>query len=535
MEINVNMKQITYVTGLWNLDREGRNFEEWYLPAFKQLLALNMNLVVYGAPELEPIVWETRNRDNTVFYTMSLDDIKGYYGPHWDKTQEIRTNPEWVAQAAWMQNSPQYRLEYYNPIVMSKYPMLNDVAIRNPFGSKYFYWIDAGLTRTVDYNLLNSGVLDRTGREPFLFLTYPHEVDTEIHGFERTKMAEYCDVDFVRYVCRGGFFGGNKYMINLMNKAYYDLVRDTIHHGYMGTEESIFTIMHHRNPDMITAFNLGGGGIQPYFEHLRDKPSANRTHLYVLTYNTPKQVEELFKSFQTYDEAFLTDPKIFIIDNSDDPNVEAEYQELCERYRCKRIKLDNVGITGGREHVSRHFAESDADFYWYFEDDMLLGKSGDTTPDPNGFSRWFPELYDTVQTIMRAEKYDFLKLNFQEVFASNTTNTAWHNSPADMRTEAWPDTKMGPPLTKFDHIKSMNGVPYAEGDVFYANWPHIMSRRGNQVIFIENTYVAPAEWYLMAHAYKQWMDGKLKCSVLLGSPVQHQRIHDYDRTKRKEF
>lgn len=527
------MKQITYVTGLWNLHREGRDFNEWYIPAFKKLLELDINLYIYGPKEIEDIVWETRSRDNTVFYPMELEDIKSYYSVHWDKTQEIRNNPEWVAQASWMQNSPQYKLEYYNPIVMSKYPMLHDVSIRNPFGSKYFYWIDAGITRTVDWHLLNSGVMDRTGREPFLFLTYPHEVDTEIHGFERTKMAEYCNTDFVRYVCRGGFFGGNKYTIGLLNKAYYDLVRDTLYNGYMGTEESIFTIMHHQFNDIITAFNLGGGGIQPYFEHLRDKPSVNNTYLYILTYNTPLQVRELIKSMAEYDDMFIKDPKVFLVDNSDDPAVEPEYAAICEEYKWERIKLPNLGITGAREHVAKHFAESDADFYMYFEDDMMFYLGNEL--DPNGFNRRVKELYDSLLMIIRVEKYDFIKFNFQEVYASNSTNTAWHNVGQLTRSKAWPGKKNGPPFTQFDRIKSMNGVPYADGDVFYANWPHVMSKEGNRKIFLENGYLAPSENLVMAHAYELWMEGNLKSAVLLSSPIEHRRIHDYDRAKRKEF
>lgn len=527
------LKQITYVTGLWDLSRDGRSFEEWYLPALEKLISIDAHFYIYGPPELEAWVWERRDPSNTVFHPVSMEDIRVFYDVHWDNTQEIRNNPEWVAQAEWIVNSPQYLLEYYNPIVMSKYAWVNDVAIRNPFGSQFFYWIDAGITNTVDFDLLNSGVLNNTGREPFLFLAYPHTVDTEIHGFPREKMAEYCNCEFVNYVCRGGFFGGNKYMINLMNVMYYDLMRDTLHNGYMGTEESIFTIMHHQHPDMIHVFNLGGGGITPYFQHLKDQPSINNTNLYILTYNTPLQVRELIRSMKEYDEDFLTDPKIYLIDNSDDPAVDPEYNTICEEYDFEHVKLDNLGITGGREWVAKHFEESDADFCIYFEDDMLFYSGEDT--DPNGFNRKFTDLYETLMMIVRYEKYDFIKLNFQEVYAANSTNTAWHNVSERTRNEAWPGVKTGPPLTKFDRIKSMNSVPYADGDVFYANWPHIMSKAGNKKIFIENTYLSPSENLVMAHAYEMWMEGKLKAGVVLGSPIEHQRIHDYDRTKRKEF
>lgn len=524
---------ITYVTGLWNLNREGRDFQEWYIPAFKQLISIDVPFYIYGPKELEEVVWEVRDRSNTVFHLTELEDIKEYYHVHWDLTQEIRQDPNWVAQADWMKNSPQYKLEYYNPIVMSKLPWLNDVSIRNPFKSKYFYWIDAGLTRTVSAELLSNGVLNKTGNEPFLMLSYPHHHDTEIHGFEREAMAKYAGTDFVTYVCRGGFFGGNKFMLNLLNGQYYDLVRSSLRAGYMGTEESIFTILHYRNPDMIHVFNLGGGGIQPYFQHLNDKPQVKDVELYIQTYNTPKQLEALLNAMKSYDEDFLKDPKVFILDNSDDPEVEAEYADICSRWEIERIKRDNPGVTGGRKLVAEEFDKSDADLCIYFEDDMMFYEGDEL--DQSGFRRKIDKLYQTIVAIAKYEKFDFLKFNFEEVFAINTTNTAWHNMSKKSRDVAWPGLKGGPPFTKFNHIKSLNGVPYADGDVFYANWPHVISKEGSKKIFLENKYLSPAEWTVMAHAYELYMEGKLKAGVLLASPIQHNRLFDYDRTKRKEF
>ena len=81
--------------------------------------------------------------------------------------------------------------------------MVNDTAIMNPFNSEYFYWIDGGLTSTVNQGYFNhDNILDRLedytdSIQKITYITYPYDGNNEIHGFERNKMAEYCGVDFV--------------------------------------------------------------------------------------------------------------------------------------------------------------------------------------------------------------------------------------------------------------------------------------------------------------------------------------------------
>ena len=187
------------------------------------------------------------------------------YAPFWDKTQEIRTSDEWVKQAGWLEDSPQYKLEYYNPIVQSKMFMLNDASIFNPFDTEYFYWLDAGITNTVpDGHLRDEPVLDKlheyTTEDEFMFVSFPYHANNEIHGFEYPTINCYANDD-VKYVCRGGLFGGHKKVMSKANAEYYSLLSTTLGDGYMGTEESIFSIMAHLNPYTYRRFDIEENGL----------------------------------------------------------------------------------------------------------------------------------------------------------------------------------------------------------------------------------------------------------------------------------
>jgi len=139
---------LTIVTGLWNINRNGRSFDH-YIEHFKNFLKIPQNLFIYVPKELESLVWEHRSKDNTYVKVMELNDVKTLYSPFWDKTQKIRKDEKWINQAGWLGGSPQASLEWYNPIVQGKMFMLNDASIWNPFDTEYFFWLDAGITNTV--------------------------------------------------------------------------------------------------------------------------------------------------------------------------------------------------------------------------------------------------------------------------------------------------------------------------------------------------------------------------------------------------
>ena len=93
----------TIVTGIWDLNRDSlsegwsRNFDH-YKEKFTDLLKSlpeDVPLIVFVDKNTEDIVWQYRNKNNTIVYHHSKDDFKGNFFPFFEKIQEIRTNPEW--------------------------------------------------------------------------------------------------------------------------------------------------------------------------------------------------------------------------------------------------------------------------------------------------------------------------------------------------------------------------------------------------------------------------------------------------------
>jgi hypothetical protein len=60
-------KDLTIVTGLWNISRPGRSFDH-YIQHFNHFLDIDVNLFIYIPQEYEHLVWAKRSKENTVSF-----------------------------------------------------------------------------------------------------------------------------------------------------------------------------------------------------------------------------------------------------------------------------------------------------------------------------------------------------------------------------------------------------------------------------------------------------------------------------------
>lgn len=551
----------TLVTGLWDIGR-GELSEGWsrpfelYLQKFQELLSIDENMIIFGDEKLREFVFKTRNESNTQFIVRDSSWFKN--NEYFDLIQQIRTNPNWYNLSGWLKDSTQAKLEYYNPLVMSKVFLLNDAKLLDKFNSEKLFWIDAGLVNTVHPGYFyKDKVLDKIGEltNKFLFVCFPYNADNEVHGFEFSEMKRLTN-EVPDLVARGGFFGGDKHTISEINTLYYSILLDTLRRGFMGTEESLFTILMYQYSNLIDYCEIESNGLlYKFFEDVKTnevvvknkgkkikKSKSNKIGLYVITFNSPDQFKTLLKSFSEYDPNFLSKTKKFLLNNSTDLSTTEEYIKLCEKFDFEHIKKDNIGITGGRQFVAEHFNDQeDLGYYYFFEDDMFF-YDGSESICKNGFNRKINDIFNKSLEIIQKEDFDFLKLNFTEFYGSHDKQWAWYNVPQEFRENHWPNNKRLPsqgldpnsPNLEFKNIKSHKGVPYSNGEIYISNWPIVMSKEGNYKCYLETKFQYPYEQTIMSHVYQETVKGKINPGVLLCTPTEHNRFDFYAAELRKE-
>ena len=558
---NITTSSVTLVTGLWNIKRDSlqegwsRSYEH-YLNKLEELLKVDNNLIIYGDESLKEFVDSRRSKHNTSFILRDLDWFIN--NEYYEKIQSIRNRPEWYGQVGWLAESTQAKLELYNPLVMSKVFLLNDACIMDSFNSTHLVWVDAGITNTVHPGYFTHDKVQNKFTNLFdkvSFICFPYQAETEIHGFNLDALNSYAG-NKVSKVARGGIFGGPKGSIADFNNIYYNLLITTLNNGYMGTEESLFSVLLYRHPERFNHFMIEDNGlISKFCEDVKNNTTQKISHtervilpleetkvgLYVIGFNSPAQFEVLIESYLKH-TGFVTKTRNFLINNSTDENTTAEYLRLCDKYNFTHIKKDNLGICGGRQFIAEHFDEQkDLNYYIFLEDDMNLMPQNDNVCI-SGFRRYVDALYEKSLTIINNEGYDFLKLCFSEFYGTNSTQWSWYNVPQHVRSKYFPEktnlpvsgTDPDAPKVIFNNIKTYIDLPYADGDVYYCNWPQFVSRQGNEKMFLKTKWAHPYEQTWMSYIFQETKAGNIRGSVLLLSPVNHHRFAHYDGSLRKE-
>lgn len=416
-------------------------------------------------------------------------------------------------------------------ISISKMFLLNDAKILDRFDSQYMYWLDFDQLMDLNTNKLNKLIVDCDCNDLMICVDNKPGQDpgSESH-----------------LIVNGYFFGGNKRIIGSMNEMYYPIMIDSLETNINLTEHQILTQL--VNEQLVDEhidykFNIISCG-DKYIYGIQTDKNKNinnvKTHLYVLTYNFPHQFEQLIESFSQGDDNFLTQPKKYLLNNSTDRETDHAYDVLCNKFNFEQIKKDNIGICGARQWIAEHFDQSDADYYIFFEDDMMLHNNN--FGSKNGMVTWIQGLYWKTLNIVHSENYDFLKLSFEEVYGNNSVQWAWYNVPDNLRIQYFPEKPKkisrgldpGAPLTKFTHIKQYQDMKYIEGEIYYCNWPMWMNHAGNKKIFLEPKYEHPYEQTWMSLGFQKHRENILKTACLLASPINHNRLHYYKVGERRE-
>ncbi len=273
------------------------------------------------------------------------------------------------------------------------------------------------------------------------------------------------------------------------------------------------------------------------------KSYQKKTDLYILTFNSPTQFERLAENIIEASSDMFEHSDKYVLNNSTDRSTDEKYRKLFKKYNFTEFKKDNIGICGGRQFIADHFSTTSNKYMIFFEDDMQLNclKTKNQTCK-NGFKKYHKNLYKDILRIMNKEGYDFLKLSFTEFYGDNSTQWAWYNVLQDKREEYWPEYSKLPehgldknsPKTVFKNIKSLNGLPYADGEIYYSNWPQIITKEANKKMFLDTRWAHPFEQIWMSHFFQMTKRGELNPAILLLSPIEHDRFDNYDSYLRKE-
>jgi hypothetical protein len=264
---------VTLVTMALDISRDDRNFEEHYIKGLDKLLEVRNPLVVYAPIEYHDYIIRRRKELNVAtsnnrieVRNINLSTLENQY--YFGRISEIISTDKWKNQSDWMEGSV-ICSNYYIPLTLIKNQLLEEVAKQNPMGSERFYWIDSGMFNSfIITEPIGTFDFLKLPKDKFFLTSFPYNTCTEIHGYDINVMTQLIGRK-PDYVCRATLFGGSPEQIIQFNQLYYEYITQSLDQGAIGTEESIFTIVEMKHPELINRFAMQNGDIKNYLNMIR--------------------------------------------------------------------------------------------------------------------------------------------------------------------------------------------------------------------------------------------------------------------------
>jgi len=257
---------ITVVTTLLDLKREHASMGQftrpfkYYTDSLQRLVDQGFPMVIFAPKSVQEVIQVKPHAARVHWVDFDVERLKSYF-PYWERVQEVRTSPVYLAQAkavGYLDNSPQKQQEAYNPLVMSKVMLLRDAARLNPFGSEQLLFIDAAHMCAGNLRPGKMPLFKRRMNEGFLVTSWPYGTgeNSDVHGMPDRAMHVYMGTQQDPFkIVRGGLLGGRPNDIECFAKAYQLILWGTLQDGYMGTEENALALTAKWLPGLVSNFD----------------------------------------------------------------------------------------------------------------------------------------------------------------------------------------------------------------------------------------------------------------------------------------
>jgi len=236
---------VTIVTALFNIEREGMDGREWeeYLKWFEVTLNLRSPMVAFITEDLVDFVKEKRGKLPIEIIVQTIDDIPYYHLK--DQIQEILDSEEYKEKMA-DPGRIECKHAMYSVVQYSKFQWLKQAIEISKQGSDYYFWLDAGASRFF---------IDNFGEPYNLNLNFPSlsALDSLPNIGEKCLLQMNCDyykdlyeadelsLDYLwdnRSYVLGSMFGGHKNALpDLCQKVEDVLTDDMIANGNVNNEQ----------------------------------------------------------------------------------------------------------------------------------------------------------------------------------------------------------------------------------------------------------------------------------------------------------
>ena len=263
------MKNVTFVSALFDIDRvDGRKWDQ-YLKWFDITLQLRVPMLLFITEDLQEFVDERRGDLPTKTVHIKPENIPYYHLK--EPIQEILDSDDYKNNI-----SDPDRIEckqaMYSVIQYSKFPWLDHAVKLNPFDSDVYFWLDAGGSRFFNNFDLSEEYPGTAAMESIEGMGESFLVQMNCEYYEDLYSSETLDENYLydnRSYVLGSMFGGHKNTIPKIVKMVDSvLMDDMIAENNMNNEQIALGYLVKKYPDDFAIYSRTNGQHMDIFTEL---------------------------------------------------------------------------------------------------------------------------------------------------------------------------------------------------------------------------------------------------------------------------
>lgn len=232
----------TFVTALYNINRDiydqrsYKQYQEW----FSKTLTVPVPMVIYTEEENRDIIDTVRNDLPTKVIYTKLEETPFYHTRN--AVEEIITKSEFKNKIKYP-NGLENTCYDYIPIVNSKFVWMSNAIQENYFKTDMHFWIDAGLSRFMKFNMsdniFNTDLITELNNNNKIYIQIGKE--KELYDLVNEKVTfDECIGQTINFMM-AGFWGGNTGLIKEICELGKDMyINEYINKQRVDNEQVIF-------------------------------------------------------------------------------------------------------------------------------------------------------------------------------------------------------------------------------------------------------------------------------------------------------
>ena len=263
------MKNVTFVSALFDIDRvDGRKWDQ-YLKWFDVTLKLRVPMLLFITEDLQEFVDERRGDLPTKTVHIKPEDIPYYHLK--EPIQNILDSDDFKNNI-----SDPDRIEckqaMYSVIQYSKFPWLDQAVKINPFDSDVYFWLDAGGSRFFNNFDLTEPYPGEAAMEQLEDMGESFLIQMNCEYYADLYSADTLDENYLydnRSYILGSMFGGHKNKIPQIVKMVDDVLMDKmIAENNVNNEQIALGYLVKKYPDDFAVYSRTNGQHMDIFTEL---------------------------------------------------------------------------------------------------------------------------------------------------------------------------------------------------------------------------------------------------------------------------